>query len=94
MGNTSSMILRNLTDVINFIDVYNITDLEKINEMCKSLQIPCFIPIKFENDELRGKDYYIYWLNKFNDGLKDGTQNDIFIDVDKPFRLNRFLGKQ
>lgn len=74
------MTLRNIDDLIGFIDTYNICDTDKVN----SLVIPClgirFVPISFGIEE-HNKDYYIYWLENYKRLKAQGKEPIAFIDA-------------
>lgn len=74
------MILKNINDLIGFIDMYNICDTETVN----SLVIPClgiqFVPISFGIEEHK-KDYFIYWLENYKRLKEQGKEPIVFIDA-------------
>jgi hypothetical protein len=74
------MTIRNINDIINFIEMYNILKTETVNKIVK----PClglqFIPISFGIEE-HDKDYFIYWLNNYKLLKEQGKAPIVFIDA-------------
>ena len=74
------MTIRNINDIIDFIENYNITSTEMVNKIIK----PClglqFVPISFGIAEHK-KDYFIYWLNNYKKLKEQGKAPIIFIDA-------------
>ena len=74
------MIISSIEDIINFIELYNVSKTETVNKIVK----PClglqFIPISFGIEE-HDKDYFIYWLNNYKILKEQGKAPIVFIDA-------------
>lgn len=74
------MIISSIEDIINFIELYNVSKTETVNKILK----PClglqFIPISFGITE-HDKDYFIYWLNRYKELQEQGKAPIVFIDA-------------
>ena len=74
------MIIRSIEDIINFIEMYNVSNTETVNKILQ----PClglrFIPISFGIAE-HNKDYFIYWLNRYKELQEQGKTPIVFIDA-------------
>lgn len=82
------MVLKSISDIIGFIDTYNVTDLQTINDICKSSLDATFLPFKV-SDDIRTKEHYIYWLTIYQDRQKRGLELPTWIDTEYPFDIRQ-----
>jgi hypothetical protein len=81
------MILKSINDIIGFLSSNRYTDPQSINEICKAALNKTFMP--FSIGEPKQMEYYIYWLNVYQDKQKKGEDLPVFIDMTVPFDIKQ-----
>jgi hypothetical protein len=81
------MQLNTINHLIEFLSVNNINDFNTINKLVMEMTGRGFMPIRFSNREPTPLDYYIKWLNIYQDKMTKGLELPIWIDVSVPFEI-------
>ena len=87
------MTIKTIPELIKFIDEYNISDPDQINELCQNMFGKTFFLLQFGN-ETRGKEYYLHHLrNVQKDYDTTGTTERFFLNFPHPFLVKDFCSR-
>lgn len=85
------MTIKTIPELIKFIDEYNITDLNQINELCQNMFSKTFFGLQF-GSEPKDKFYFIHHLRQLqNDFDTTGKTERFFINFQHPFSVKDWI---
>jgi len=87
------MILKNIRDVVDFIEQYDIKDYEAIQDICTKSIGKTFIPFTFSDGQVKAKEYYIRHLMIYEGLSKEQKEQKIWIDSSLTFNVKDVFRK-
>jgi phage-related protein len=81
------MTIKTIPELIDFIDEYNIQDIQQINSITEAMFSKSFFAISF-TDNPKDKYYFIHHLRNVQKEIEtEGTTQRHFIDFPHPFNI-------